>query len=167
VLKFGAVAMLVLAGWAALEPRPMSWVYMAAAGAFELWLAQRMGALDTGPVPVGEAPYRFSAEEAALVQRYRFYFTYPASAAQSASVLAAIGLSGALLALWLTYRGAFAEGAALGLNLFAVGWFTRRMAPVYALRIAASRGKRDALRMLEILDPLWAKIREANKEPST
>jgi hypothetical protein len=118
-------------------------------------------------VPVGEAPYRFSAEEAALVQRYRFYFTYPASAAQSASVLAAIGLSGALLALWLTYRGAFAEGAALGLNLFAVGWFTRRMAPVYALRIAASRGKRDALRMLELLDPLWAKIREANKEPST
>ena len=40
-------------------------------------------------------------------------------------------------------------------------------APVYALRIAASRGKRDALRMLEILDPLWAKIRQANEDPAS
>jgi hypothetical protein len=167
VLKFGSVVMLVLAGWAALEPRPMAWVYMAAVAAFELWLLQRMAALSNGgPVAVDQPPYRFSAEEAGLVERYRFYFTYPASAAQAASTLAAIGLSSVLLALWLTYRGAFAEGAALGLNLFAVGWFTRRMAPVYALRIAASRGKRDALRMLELLDPLWSKIREANKDPS-
>jgi hypothetical protein len=163
VLRFGSVAFLILAGWAALEPRPMSWVLIAAAAAFELWLAQRMAALDTGPVAVGEPPYRFTAEEARLVARYRFYFTYPASAAQAASVLAAIGLSSLVLALWLTYRGAFFEGAALGLNLFAVGWFTRRLAPVYALRIAASRGKRDALRMLEMLDPLWAKIRQANQ----
>ncbi len=44
-----------------------------------------------------------------------------------------------------------------------MGWFTKRVAPVYALRIAASRGKRDALRMLEILDPLWAKINAANQ----
>jgi len=35
-----------------------------------------------------------------------------------------------------------------------------------ALRIAASRGKRDALRMLEMLDPLWAKIRQANQDRS-
>jgi hypothetical protein len=159
--------MLILAGWAALEPRPMSWVYMAAVAAFELWLAQRMGALNAAPVAVDQPPYRFTAEEAALVARYRFYFTYPASAAQAASVLAAIGLSGAVLGLWLTFKGAFAEGAAVGLNLFAVGWFTRRMAPVYALRIAASRGKREALRMLELLDPLWAKIRQANQEPTS
>jgi hypothetical protein len=159
--------MLVLAGWAALEPRPMSWVFLAAVAAFELWLAQRMSALDTGPVAVDEPPYRFTAEEAGLVARYRFYFTYPASAAQAASVLAAIGLSSAVLGLWLTFKGAFAEGAALGLNLFAVGWFTRRMAPVYALRIAASRGRREALRMLELLDPLWAKIRQANQQAAT
>jgi hypothetical protein len=166
VLRFGSVLMLMLAGWAALEPRPMSWVFMAAVAAFELWLAQGMRALDSGPVPVDQPPYRFSEEEAGLVARYRFYFTYPASAAQAASVLAAIGLSSVLLALWLTYRGAYAEGAALGLNLFAVGWFTRRVAPVHALRIAASRGKRDALRMLEVHDPAWAKIRQANKEPA-
>jgi hypothetical protein len=164
MLKLGSVAMLVLAGWAALEPRPMSWVFIAAVAAFELWLGQRMAALNAAPVPVGEPPYRFTAEEAELVGRYRFYFTYPVSAAQSGSVLAAIGLSSALLALWLTFKHAFVEGALLGLNLFAVGWFTRRMAPVYALRIAASRGGRDALRILEILDPLWAKIRAANQE---
>jgi hypothetical protein len=163
VLKLGSVLMLILAGWAALEPRPMSWVFMAATAAFELWLAQRMAALNTGPVAVDAPPYRFTAEEAGLVARYRFYFAYPASAAQAGSVLAAIGLSSVLLALWLTFEGALAEGAAIGLNLFAVGWFTRRVAPVYALRIAASRGKRDALRMLELLDPLWAKIREANQ----
>lgn len=164
MLKLGSVAILILAGWAALEPRPISWVYMAAVAAFELWLAQRMKALDTGPVAADEPPYRFSAEEAGLVQRYRFYFTYPASASHAGSVLAAIGLSSALLALWLTFKNAFVEGALLGANLFAVGWFTRRMAPAYALRIAASRGNREALRMLEILDPLWAKIREANKD---
>ena len=166
MLRFGSAAVLVLAGWAAIEPRPMSWVFIAAVAAFELWLAQRMSALDAGPVAVDEPPYRFSAEEAALVARYRFYFTYPGTAAQAASVLAAFGLSSALLGLWLTYKGAFVEGALLGLNLFGVGWFTRRTAPVYALRIAASRGRRDALRMLEILDPLWAKIRQANKDPS-
>ena len=166
VLKFGSVLVLILAGWAALEPRPMSWLFMAAVAAFELWLAQRMAALNTGPVEADAPPYRFTQEEAGLVARYRFYFTYPVTAAQAGSVLAAIGLSSVLLALWLTFKGALAEGAAIGLNLFAVGWFTRRVAPVYALRIAASRGKRDALRMLELHEALWAKIREANKEPS-
>jgi hypothetical protein len=163
VLKLGSVAMLIIAGWAALQPRPMSWVFIAAVAAFELWLAQRMGALNATPVAVDEPPYRFTAEEAALVARYRFYFTYPAFAAQAGSVLAAIGLSSALLALWLTYKQAFVEGALIGLNLFGVGWFTRRMAPVHALRIAASRGNREALRMLELVEPLWAKIRCANE----
>lgn len=156
--------MLVLAGWAALEPRPMSWLFMAAVAAFELWLAERMGSLGRAPVAVGEPPYRFTAEEAELVGRCRFYFTWPARAAQAGSVLAAIGLSGAVLALWLTYRQAFVEGALIGLNLFAVGWFTRCMAPVYALRIAVSRGNREALRMLELVDPVWDKIRNANRE---
>jgi hypothetical protein len=163
VLKFGSVLMLTLAGWAAFEPRPVSWVFIAAVAAFELWLLQRTAALHAVPVAVDEPPYRFSAEEAALVARYRFYFTYPASAAQAGSVLAAIGLSSAVLALWLTYRQAFIEGALIGLNLFGVGWFTKRMAPLHALRIAASRGKRDAVRALELVDPLWAKIRQANQ----
>ena len=162
VLKALSAVMLVLAGWAALEPRPMAWLYMAAVAAFELWLLQRMRVLDAAPVPVEQAPYRFSAEEAALVGRYRFYFTYPAAAAQAGSVLAAIGLAGMVLALWLSFNGVIVEAVTIGANIFAVGWFTRRVAPAYALRLAASRGKRDALRALEMMDPLWAKIRQAN-----
>ena len=163
MLRFGSVAMLLLAGFAALNPRPMAWVYIAAVGAFELWLFSRMRTLAKVPVAVDEPPYRFSAEEAVLVERYRFYFTYPVSASQAGSVLSAIGLGSVILALWLTFKGTPVEGAAIGLNLFAVGWFTKRVAPVYALRIAASRGKRDALRALELIDPLWTKIKDGNR----
>lgn len=162
-MKFAAVAMLFLGGLAALEPAPMSWVFMAAVAAFELWLLVRMRTLERGRVPVGEAPYRFTAEEARLVERYRFYFTYPAAAAQAGSVLAAIGLASMLLALWLPFRQALMQGALIGANLFLAGWLTKRLAPLFALRIAASRGDREALRMLEIVDPLWAKIRAANQ----
>lgn len=163
MLKYGSVLMLILAGWAALTPEPMAWVFIGAVAAFELWLFSRMRAVARGPVSVDEPPYRFTAEEARFIERYRFYFTYPAMAAEAGSVLAAIGLAGMVLALWLTLKQGFVQGALIGLNLFAVGWLTRRTAPVHALRIAASRGKRDALRMLEILDPLWAKIRAANQ----
>jgi hypothetical protein len=52
-----------------------------------------MAALPRAQVPQGEPPYHFSEDEAQLVARYRFYFTYPALARQSASVLAAIGLT--------------------------------------------------------------------------
>ncbi len=161
-VKYGAVVMLVLAGWAALDPRRMSWVFLAAAALFELWLLVRTRSVERGRVAVDEAPYRFTAEEARFVERYRFYFAYPLIAAQAGSVLAAIGLAGMILALWLTFRQAYVQGALIGANLFLVGWLTKRLAPVFALRIAASRGDREALRMLEIHDPLWAKIRGAN-----
>jgi hypothetical protein len=162
MLKYGAVAMLVLAGWAALDPQRMSWVFFAMAAVFEVWLLARMRAVEQGRVPVDEPPYRFSAEEARFIERYRFYFSYPEAAAQAGSVLAAIGLAGMVLALWLTFRQAYMQGALIGANLFLVGWLTKRLAPVFALRIAASRGDREALRLLEIHDPLWAKIRAAN-----
>jgi len=161
-----SVTVLVLAGWAALNPAPMAWVYLTAVLAFELWLFGVMRSLGRAPVKSGEAPYDFSAEEARLVERYRFYFTYPAVSRHAASVLAAIGLTAMVLAAWFTARHAFVEAAIGGLNLFAVGWLTKRVAPVYALRIAASRGKRDAVRMLELLDPAWAKIRKANQSPA-
>jgi hypothetical protein len=162
-VKFAPAAMLFLAGLAALEPRTMSWLFVAAVAAFEVWLLVRMRALEHGPVPADQAPYRFTPEEARFVERYRFYFTYPRRAAQAGSVLAAIGLASMVLALWLTYRQAFMQGALIGANLFMVGWLTKRLAPLFALRIAASRGDREALRMLEILDPLWAKIGAANQ----
>ena len=163
MLKYGSVLMLILAGWAALTPEPMSWLFIGAVAVFEYWLYRRVRAVEEGPVAIGEPPYHFNAEEARLVERYRFYFTWPALAADAGSVLSAIGLAGMVLALWLTFKGAYAQGALIGANLFIVGAFTKRLAPVFALRIRASRGDREALRMLEILEPLWAKIKAANQ----
>jgi hypothetical protein len=154
---------LLLAGWAALSPQPMAWVYVAVVGGFELWLARRIAAVGKDPIAAGEPPYAFSEDEARLVRRYRFYFTYPPLAREASSVLAAIGLSGLVLALWLTFRQAFLPAILIGFNLFAVGRFTKLLAPLMALRIAASRGDRDALLMLEVHDPAWAKIRAGNE----
>jgi hypothetical protein len=160
---FGAAVMLVLAGWAALSPAAMSWVYIGALIAFELWLARRMAAAGSGPVAVGEPPCHFSAEEAELVGRYRFYFTDPRAAREASPVLAALGLSTLLLAPWLTYKHAFVQALLIGVNLFAVARFTKAVAPLMALHIAASKGDRAALRMLESHDPAWSKIRSSKE----
>ncbi len=160
--KWGAAAVLLLAGLAALYPRVMPWAYVAAFVAFELWLAGRMGAGGKGPVAVDEPPYRFSAEEAELIGRFRFYFTYPVVAREASSVLSALGLSAIVLALWLTFMQALLPAVLIGINLFVVGRLTKRLAPLLALRAAAARGDRAALRALELHDPLWAKIRAAN-----
>jgi hypothetical protein len=162
-MKYAAVLILVLAGWSALKPEPVSWAFVAVVFAFEVFLLARMQAVQRRPVPVGEPPYLFSAEEARFIERYRLYFAFPALAAHAGSALAAIGLAGMALALWLTFRQAFTQSALIGANLFLVGWLTKRLAPHFALRVAASRGDREALRMLELLDPLWAKIKAANQ----
>ena len=162
---FGAAVMLVLAGWAALSPAAMSWAYIGALIAFELWLARRVAAAGSAPVAAGEPPYHFTAEEAELVGRYRFYFTYPRAAREASTVLAAFGLTALLLAPWLTYRHAFVQALLIGVNLFAVARFTKAVAPLMVLGMAASRGDRAALRMLESHDPTWSKIR-ASKEVS-
>jgi hypothetical protein len=141
----------------------MAWVYVCLVGLFEAWLLRRIRDMGAEPVGVGEAPYHFSAEEARLIGCYRFYFTYPSVARDCSSILAAIGLSGLVLGLWLTYRQAFVPAALIGVNLFAVTRFTKIVAPLLALRMAASRGDRDALLMLEVHDPAWAKIRAGNE----
>lgn len=160
------VFVLLLAGWTFLDPGT-AWAYCAALLAFDAWLFHRMRSLGTTPVPVGELPYRFSAEEAALVARFRFYFAYPALARQSASVLAAIGLTSLILVPWLTIKQHLAEAVLIGANLFAVARFTKALAPLMALRQAASRGDRAALRMLELHEPIWTKIRTGNSEPGS
>jgi hypothetical protein len=165
--KWGAAAILLLAGFAALYPRVMAWAYVAAFMAFELWLLRRMAAAGKGPVAVDEPPYRFSAEEAELVTRYRFYFTYPVVAREASSVLAALGLTAIVLALWLTFVQAFLPAVLIGVNLFAVARLTKRAAPLVGLRIAAAKGDRAALRALELHDPLWEKIRAANAAATT
>lgn len=155
--------MLLLAGWAALTPLPMAWIYVGAILVFEVWLARRIAAVGRGPVATGEAPYHFTDDEARLVSRYRFYFTYPTIARESSSVLAAIGLTALVLSLWLTYKQVFLPAAIIGLDLLAVARFTKLLAPLMALRIAASRGDRDALLMLEVHDPAWEKIRAGSE----
>src|SRR5437016_4024793 len=160
---YASVAVLLLAGWAALNPAPMSWAYIAVVIAYEGWLARRMIRLPRNPVPPGSPPYHFSADEARLVGRYRFYFTYPALARESASVLAAIGLTALVLSFWLLYKQAFVPAVLVGVNLLAVARFTKLLSPLMALRITASRGDRAALRLLEAHDPAWAKIRAANE----
>ena len=153
----------MLAGWAALDPGRMAWVYLAGAIAYEFWLARRVAAVGASPVAVGEPPYGFSEDEARLVGRYRFYFTYPALARDASATLAALGLASLLLAPWLTYKQAFVQAALIGANLFAVARFTRIVVPLMALRVAANTGDRDALRMLELHDPAWEKVRAGNK----
>ena len=155
---YGAVLVLLFTGWTFLETG-MVWGYLAVVVAFELWLASRIAATGNAPVIPGEPPYAFTEDEATLVRRYRFYFTWPAAARQSCSVLAAAGLTALLLAPWLTYKGAFAAAVLVGLNIFLVAWFTRRLAPVMVLQIRAHKGERDALRLLEAHDPAWQKSR--------
>ena len=161
--RYGAMGMLFLAGIAALYPSPMAWAYVLAFMGFEFWLLRRLKHAERRTIPVNEAPYFFTPEEAALIARFRFYFIFPAVAREAASVLAAIGLSALVLSPWLVFRGALLPAALAAVNLLAVGTLTRRLSPVMILRIAASKGDRDALRMLELHDPLWQKIRAANQ----
>jgi hypothetical protein len=161
---YGALGMLILAGIAFLKPASASWIYVAAFAAFELWLLRRLSAAGDGPAAIGEPPYHFSAEEAELIGRFRYYFTWPAQARDAASVLAALGLSALLLAPWLTYKTAFVQAALTGVNLFAVARLTKRVAPLVGLRMGAMRGDREAKRMLDLHDPLWAKINAANRD---
>jgi len=141
----------------------MAWVYIALVAAFEFWLARRIRAVGFSAVTPLEPPYHFSAEEAELVGRYRFYFAYPTIARDCSSVLAAVGLTALLLTPWLTYRLALFQAVLIGANLFMVARFTKLLAPQMALRVAAARGDRQALRLLEVHDPAWEKIRAGNR----
>lgn len=158
---FLSVSVLVLAGWAMLNSSA-AWAYVVAFILFEFWLLRVMGRLPKGPVPVGEPPYHFTAEEAELIRRYRFYFTYPARARDAGSVLSALGLTALILAPWLTWKQAFLQAVVIGVNLLAVARLTRAVSPVMALRIAAAKGDAVAARLLGAHDPAWSKIRAGN-----
>ena len=159
---YASIGVLFLAGWTFLNATA-SWAYIAALAGFEMWLAGRIASVGRDPVSAGVPPYGFSEEEAALVARYRFYFTHPGVARQSCSVLAAIGLTGLVLVPWLTYKLEFVQAVLIGANLFAVARLTKTLAPLLVLRARANQGERAALRMLELHDPLWTKIHEVNR----
>jgi hypothetical protein len=162
---YGSVGVLILAGWTALSPW-VAWLYIVAVFGFELWLARAIARAGYQPPATGDAPYHFTADEAMLIGRYRFYFAVPGMARQCSSVLAATGLSALVLTPWLLYRQQFLTAALIGLNLFAVARLTKLAAPLMALAVASRRGDREALRALELHDPLWAKIRAANEAES-
>lgn len=157
-----SAAVLVLAGWAALTPAPMAWLYLGGVAAFEGWLFGIIGSAGAAPVAAGEAPYLFTEDEARVVGRYRFYFTYPGIARHASSILAAIGLTTLGLAPWLTYKAALVPAALAALNVVPVAWLTRRTAPLMALNMQASRGNREALTMLEAHQTAWQKIQRCN-----
>src|SRR5258706_12042383 len=140
---FVSIAVLFLCGMSFLRS-DWSWAYLAVLALFEIWLLRRMGQVGQGPVAVDESPYRFNAEEAGLVGRYRFYFTYPAVARDASSVLAALGLTALVLVPWLTYKLELIQALLIGGNLFVVSRFTSELAPVMALRIRAHRCDRAA-----------------------
>jgi hypothetical protein len=94
---FGTVAVLLLAGWTFLEPA-LVWAYLAAALAFELWLAWKIASVGRHPAAAGEAPYGFSEEEAQLVGRFRIWFTDQKLARSLGSILSALGLTALILA---------------------------------------------------------------------
>jgi hypothetical protein len=155
-----AIGVILLTGFSFLKSE-VSWAYLAFLAGYEFWLLRRLRNVGTGPVPVEEPPYRFTAEEAAFIERYRFYFTYPAMAKDASGVLSALGLSALVLVPWLTYKVELVQAVLIGANLFVIARMTKDLAPVLALRVRANKGDREALRLLELHDPLWQKIRDA------
>ena len=160
-----SLGVLLLAGFAALHPDSIAWLYAGAVAAFEAWLFGIMRSATGAPV-AGAPPYRFTEEEARLVARYPFYFAFPGISKHASSVLAAIGITSLVLGPWLAWRAAYVPAVLVALNLLPVGWLTRRVAPLMTLGMAANRGNREALRLLEAHDGAWQKIREAGQSPA-
>jgi hypothetical protein len=160
-----SLGILALAGFAALHHASLSWLYVGAVAALEAWLFGIMRSA-TGAPAAGEPPYRFTEEEARLVARYPFYFAFPGISKHASSVLAAIGITSLVLGPWLAYRSAYVPAVLAALNLLPVGWLTRRVAPLLALGLAANRGDREALRMIEAHDGAWQKIRQGSQSPA-
>jgi hypothetical protein len=98
------------------------------------------------------------ADEDEILRRYPFYFERPALARECASTLAALGLASLVAVPWLTYKLVFAPAALIGIQLFAVARLTRLLSPILTLRMATSRGDRDALRLLSAHDGAMRKL---------
>ena len=156
-----ALFVLILAGITFIKT-PAAWLYIAAVAAGEAWLYFRFRKEGNAPANVGQPPYHFTREEAEFIGRFRFYFTFPEIAHQASAALAAVGLTTLVLVPWLIIRGRFPEAVLIGMNIFVVARFTKALTPQMILRIRAHKGDREALRMLELHDPLWKKINDAN-----
>lgn len=153
----GALAVAALTAWTFLGPAVGSWAFVAVEFASLAWLTREMRRTD-GAALSARAREPLDVDESDVVRRYAFYFTYPATARESASTLAALGLATLVLVPWLIYKLQWAQAVLIGVMLFAVGRLTKRVSPVYALRVAGAKGDRDALRLLSAHDGAARKL---------
>ena len=153
----GALVTAALAAWTFLSPPLGSWAFVAVQFASLAWLVREMRRTDAAALS-GRAREPLDADESDVVRRYAFYFTYPATARESASTLAAMGLATLILVPWLIYKLQWTQAILIGMMLFAVGQLTKRVSPVYALRLAGAKGNREALRLLSAHDGAARKL---------
>lgn len=156
----GAVVVVSLAVWGAVDPSFGSWIYVVCVvvllqGGFHL----KVSAVPREPVAVNQPPYRFDRDEARVIEKYRYFFTNPGSAAEIASTLSAMGLVALVLSPWLVYKQQLVQAALVAAHLFLIGPMTRKLSPLYALRLAAHKGGDEAVRLAKAYDSAWAKIR--------
>jgi hypothetical protein len=109
---------------------------------------------------VAVAALALEPDEAEIVRRFAFYFARPPLARDGASILAALGLASLVLVPWLTYKLQWAQAILIGLLLFAVARLTKLLGPLFALRLAANTGDRNALRLLAAHDAALRKARQ-------
>ena len=153
----GAIAVAALTAWTFLQPPVGSWAFAAAEFAFVAWLARELRAVDGGAL-CARAREPLEPDESDVIRRYAFYFGRPAIAREVASSLAASGLATLVVVPWLIYKLQWAQAILIGVMLFAVGRLTKLVSPVYALRLAGSKGDRDALRLLAAHDGAARKL---------
>lgn len=153
----GALAVFALGGWAFLSPAAGAWGFAAAEFALLAWLSHQVRGGDAAALQ-SRAREPLADDEADLVRRYPFYFERPGFARECASTLAAIGLASLVLVPWLTYKLQWAQAVLIGVFVFVVARLTRRLSPVYALRLSVARGDRDALRLLSAHDGAARKL---------
>jgi len=156
----GAVIVVSLGVWSSVDPAFASWVYVV----LVVFLAQagfaiKILAVAGEPVAVNEPPYHFDRDEAQVIERFRYYFTNPVSAQEIASALSAMGLVALLLSPWLVYKQQLVQAALIGLQVFLIGPMTKKLSPVYTLRLAAHKGDDEAVRLARSYDSAWGKIR--------
>jgi hypothetical protein len=159
----GTLAVAALVAWTFLAPFSGSWAFAAAEFAFLAWLSNEVRRANAAAL-LHRAREPLEPDEAEVAQRYALYFSQPAIARECASTLAALGLASLVLVPWLTYKLAWVQAVLIGMFVFAVARLTRLASPAYALRLAAHKGDRDALRLLAAHDGALRKL-SAPEEP--
>ena len=161
----GAIGVAALAAWTFLQPPVGAWAFAAAEFAFLAWLGRELRA-GNGAALCARAREPLEPDESDVIRRYALYFGRPAMAREVASTLAAGGLATLVLVPWLIYKLQWAQAILIGVMLFAVGRLTKLVSPVYALRLAGSKGDREALRLLAAHDGAARKL-SAPEQPGT